>query len=253
MCIILLAMVTKENMNFRSLAMRLGILIGILSVAVFPLSAGTLFSGTIDPAQATAISAGNSYTAGVTLNITVTSPVPVNLLGASGDTYITNPDGSIAALGSGCGGCFGAQYVYVNQNATYPIVGGHGDGINHFQGGGANYDLLNPSPFATEGKPTTDTTDPGAIRFGAIAYTFIASPSATDWHVLVGANGIGTISGANNLGGTLKLVVVDTFYSNNTGSYFVTISDPAVPEPSTVLLALSGVALLGFVRRRRAQ
>lgn len=73
--------------------------------------------------------------------------------------------------------------------------------MNHFVGVGANYDVfpgMHPA-FAAEGKPTTDTTDPLALRFGALAGTFAANPTATDWF-LIGSGGQWLIpNGASNL------------------------------------------------------
>jgi hypothetical protein len=119
---------------------------------------------------------------------------------------------------------------------------------------------LNTNHFAPQGKQTTDTADPLALRFGTLAFAFAASPTevsttAVNWQMLVGPNGVGTLPTGS--GGTLQLIVVDTFYSNNTGGYNITISDTdtaVVPEPSAIWLAFSGITLLGFGRmakRRR--
>jgi hypothetical protein len=224
--------------------MKLGTFLAVLLLAAWPSAAGTLFSGTLDPSLATPTALG-AVGGGFTLNVTITGTM-VNLLGLSGDSYITNPDGSLAVpLSATCTSCFGSLYSFANPGAAYPQFNSQGDGINHFVGGGANYDPLNPVSFAAEGKPTTDTTDPGAIRFGAVAYTFASNPMPTDWHVMVGNNGTGFIPTGN--GGVLEIVVVDTYYPNNTGSYSFLIS---TPEPSAAWLAFSSVALLGLARRR---
>jgi hypothetical protein len=224
-------------------AMKIVMIVAVLFLAALPVTAGTLFSGMIDPEQTTPTIAG-TYAPGLTLNVTVTGTV--NLLGGSNESYLTNPDGSLVTPLTACVGCFSVQYLYANAGALlYPTTNG-GDGTNHFPGGGINFDMLNPVPYAPEGKQTTDTSDPGALRLGALAYTFATDPTATDWKLLVGTNGIGTLS--TDTGGVLKLIVVDTYHPNDTGGYNVTISDTSVPEPSAAWLAFSGVALLGLTR-----
>ena len=128
----------------------------------------------------------------------------------------------------------------------YPTVAG-GDGINHFSGGGANFDLFpgSHSAWAPQGKQTTDTTDVGALRFGALAGTFVTNPTPTDWFLVGSGGAFVTPPG----GGTLQLIVVDTFYSNNAGVFDVTVND--VPEPAAIWLAFSGFAVLGLSRTFR--
>jgi hypothetical protein len=194
-----------------------------------------------------------SFAAGLTLNALATGTALLN--GPSG-TIVMNADGSLNnPQPASCAPCWATGYQYflpANLGGTgYPQVAG-GDGINHFPGGGGNYDSFpdGHSPWAPEGKQTTDTTDPGAIRFGAIAYTFtsnpagvMADPTTATWFAL--GNQLST-----GAGGTLLLVVVDTFYPNNVGQYNVTISVAPVPEPGAVWLAFSGFALLGLRRFR---
>jgi hypothetical protein len=247
-------------MDFRDGVMKLGTFVATLLLAVLPVTAGTLFTGNIDSASAAAISAG-TYAAGVTLNISVTGTANLN---SPSTLIITNPDGSMVTpvAPASCVSCWAPGYqFFIEGSTTYPTVAG-GDGTNHFVGGGGNYDLFpgSHSPWATEGKQTTDTTDPGAIRFGALAYTFVANTNTvaalnpTDWHQLAHPLGGGlfgsTISSGS--GGTLMVVVVDTFYSNNSGSFNLTITD--APEPSVAWLIFSGLGLFGLARvasRRR--
>jgi hypothetical protein len=226
-------------------AMKLGLFFAALFLAAFPVGAATVF--VIDPTQGLTITLGG-YASNQTVFFQVTGAI--DLLGPDG-SYPVKPDGSLVSpIHPSCTGCFTAAYAaYVNPgaiSALYPTG-------NPFPGGGTNYDLQSPNPFPPVGKQTTDATDPGVIRLGALAYTFAVNPTPTDWKVLVDADGNGNIS--TESGGTLRLVIADTAYWNDTGSYTVTVLDPA-PEPSAAWLAFSGIALLGLtrvVRRYRAR
>lgn len=227
--------------------MKFGVSVMALYFAALPLGAATVF--TVDPTLETPTTAG-TYVAGATLLITVTGTVNLN---APGGLIITNPDGSLStAPSASCLACWSPGYQYFLPTNVYPTSAG-GDGLNHFSGGGGNFDMFpaSHSAWAAQGKQTTDTTDPGALRFGALAYTFTPNPSATDWNLL----GFGGVFSTGS-GGTLQLILVDTYYPNNTGGFTVNIEAIESPEPSTVLLGFSGVGLLGFariIRRRRAQ
>ncbi|MBI5766901.1 MAG: IPT/TIG domain-containing protein [Verrucomicrobia bacterium] len=124
-------------------------------------------------------------------------------------TYQTYPDGSLAATASG-------SYTFANAGATFPAVAG-GDGLNHFVGGGSNYDHSG-SAYGFAGTQTTDTTNAGAIRAGAVVGTFAASPGRADWF-LVGKGGAFTVPAG---GATVYLAVNDSFSSDNHGSYALT-------------------------------
>ena len=220
------------------------VLVFLMPLTALPLAGGTLYI--VDPTLATPTTAG-TYLAGSILYVTVSGTV--NLLGLSSGSWITNPDGSLVMPLADCGdGCWNHMYQYANAGFPYPIVNGQGDGINHFVGGGLNYDMYpgSHSSWAPEGKQTTDTTDPGALRFGALAYTFLANPTATDWMLLGYGGPIAT-----GVGGTLQLIVVDTTYGNNTGGYVVDITE--TPEPPTALAVLSAAGLLAFACRVRAR
>jgi hypothetical protein len=240
--------------------MKLGKLVTTFLAAALPLGAGVLFTGMIDPTKPfTTPQFAGTYGAGLTISITATGTVNLNSPNPN-NKIVTNPDGSIvpdatlippAIPPASCNICWIPGYQYFTPlNNTYPTIAG-GDGINHFVGGGANYDTLpsgSASPWADEGARTTNTLDPAALRFGSLAGTFVANPTATDWF-LVGYGGVFN----TGVGGTLRLVVVDTFYPNNTGGFAVTISDQAgtVPEPSAVWLAFSGFAVLGLPKAYR--
>lgn len=230
--------------------MRRGTMIVALLAASLPLSAGTVVP--LDPTLSTPTDAG-FFAPGTTLNIGVTGAV--NLNGPDGH-IITNPDGSLVNPSpADCSICwFGIPgYTYFMQGSSiYPIVNGQGDGTNHFVGGGGNYDMYpgDHAAFAAEGAPTTDTTDPNAIRLGAVAYTFQANPVATDWQAL----GFGGTFLVPNGASDLLLVIVDTYYPNNTGGFTVSIDDPpSVPEPAAMGLAFSGLLLLGGARLFRTR
>jgi hypothetical protein len=233
-----------EEKNKIGVAMKFGILITAVIGAALPLEAGVVF--TMDPTVATPTNAG-TYAGGATLFISATGTV--NLNGPSG-LIVTNPDGSMSNIPSAaCIACWAPGYEFFIPGAdSYPTAFG-GDGINHFTGGGGNFDLFpgDHSAWATQGKQTTDTMDVGALRFGALAYTFQTNPTATDWFLL----GYGGTFVTPQGGGTLLMVVVDTFYTNNTGSYTVTVDQQAVPEPGAIWLAFSGVALFGLPRAFR--
>jgi len=169
-------------------------------------------------------------------------------LGESSSYY---PDGSLAAPFSK------GVYPYANTGAFgYPTQFG-GDGINHFVGGGLNYDVfaigININPFGIAGKETTDTKDADAIRFGSVIGTFSNNPSRNDWFFI----GLGRILTVPEGGSNLYVAVNDTYYPNDTGAYSGTIniippSEP-VPEPTTVLGTLAFGAVISRWRVKHKQ
>jgi hypothetical protein len=236
--------------------MNRGIILTSILAAALPLHAGIVL--TLDPTVATPTNAG--FYAGGT-NVVIAATGTVNLDGPIGNPsglIVTNPDGSLNAFPdpTTCPECWAPGYTYFLPNGTlgatpYPIVNGEGDGINHFVGGGGNYDAFpdGHAAFAPEGNPTTNTLAPGVIRFGAIAGTFVTNPVATDWF-LVGSGG--TFQAPVG-GGTLQLVVVDTYYLNNSGGYNIAVDVAGIPEPSVGWLAFSGIAALAGWKRYRAR
>jgi hypothetical protein len=227
--------------------MKLGMILVTALLGVAPLEAGVVF--TMDPTLALPTSAG-TYAGGTMLTIGATGSVNLN---GPNSLIVTNPDGSLVSVPlASCTSCWAPGYQFFIPGSNLYPTGAGGDGTNHFSGGGGNYDLFpgSHSPWATEGKLTTDTTDPGALRFGSLAGTFKTNPTATDWFAI----GYGGQFVVPDGGATLLMVVVDTFYPNNTGGYTVTIdtpSSPAVPEPSAIWLAFSGFAALGLPRAYR--
>lgn len=147
--------------------------------------------------------------------------------------YQVKPDGSLYATATGV-------YAFANAGATYTTAYG-GDGINHFSGGGANYDMSG-SGFGV-GKQTTDTTDPLAIRLGAVVGTFVSSPVATtDWFV-IGISKIVTFSTTSHL----YIAVNDTGSSDNHGTFTVTYA-PVPETQSLVNFAVCAIFLIAMMK-----
>jgi hypothetical protein len=110
------------------------------------------------------------------------------------------------------------NYTYGNVGAPcYPKTNG-GDGINHFVGGGANFDVLSRC-YGLAGLETTDTSAQGTLRFGAVIGTFCSAPQRGDWFY-VGLSNVLTIP---TNGGHLYLAVNDSYHLNNCGEYIVTL------------------------------
>jgi hypothetical protein len=218
-----------------------------LGLIAFGGAALTLSAGTISiPASETPMDAGY-YAGGSVLSISITGTVSLN----GAEYMVMNPDGSLAVQHAvNCAVCWYPGYQYFLPDAAAPNLAG-GDGLNHFVGGGGNYDMYGfPDGWASVGKKTTDTTDPLAIRFGAVAGTWSDHPvdNSTDWF-LVGYGGTFTAPAG---GAHLRLMVVDTYYANDTGSFNVNINE--APEPAVSWLVFTGILTLGFSRcRRRAR
>ncbi|MFO0848378.1 MAG: PEP-CTERM sorting domain-containing protein [Gemmataceae bacterium] len=185
-----------------------------------------------------------SFAGGSVLDVHVTGAV--NLLPQTGYDWITNPDGSVILMTEP----FTYQYALPGSH-LYPTVAG-GDGINRFSGGGANYDTATGTPygpFGFAGQETTDTSDPRAIRFGAVVYTFADDPGRADWRLLGYGGQITPPPG----GGRLYLAIndsnLDVYPGANSGSYTVTIA--TVPEPASLALFALGGILMGTVVRTK--
>jgi hypothetical protein len=159
-----------------------------------------------------------------------------------GSNYQVFADGSLAATAT-------SPYAFANSGAAYPSVGGFpaGDGFNHFTGGGANYDFAG-SGWMFAGTQTTDTTDPSAIRAGALVGTFSLSPVRADWFFI----GLGRSFVVPGGGANLYLAVNDSFNADNHGTYAVTYA--AIPEPSGLALgaAVAAAMFVGWRRRKIA-
>ena len=121
----------------------------------------------------------------------------VNLYNAS--SLVTHPDGSQVSS-------WPAPYTFANPGQSYPAVPGFPSGncLNEFPGGGCNYDFTG-SGWVFAGRQTTDTTDPEAIRGGAVVATWSGAPGRADWLFI----GYGRTLTAPAGGGTLRLAVCD--------------------------------------------
>ena len=114
------------------------------------------------------------------------------------------------------------RYPFLNEGFPgYSQIHG-GDGTNHFVGGGFNYDVVLPA-YGFAGKQTTDTTDPAAIRLGAVVGTFSATPNRNDWFLIGKSNTVAFPPG----GAHLYVAVLDTYPLNNLGTYTVAITSVA--------------------------
>jgi hypothetical protein len=145
---------------------------------------------------------------------------------ADGSLYVPVPSGS--------------PYAYANAGATnYPTVGG-GDGINHFAGGGLNYDATG-SEYGFAGAMSTDTTNPAVIRLGAVVGTFSANPTRSDWF-LIGLDSTFVVPGG---GAHLYVAVNDDYNPDNHGTYSGILTINSVPEPASLAMVAVGAVVTG--------
>src|SRR5207237_419458 len=133
-----------------------------------------------------------------------------------------NPDGSLVDPNSAQDWQTASyNYNYLKPGGPYPTAAG-GDGINHFAGGGANYDMYFSGLdtgwgffFGNSFPQTTDTTAPGVVRFGSLIGTL---DDGANWFFI----GWGRTIGAGTdvpipEGATLNLAVFDVNYGQNAG------------------------------------
>ena len=108
--------------------------------------------------------------------------------------------------------------TWTAENGPYPTVAG-GDGINHYPGGGTNWTGTQWTELSVQ---STDTLNPGTIRFGTLVGTFSPTPSAADWFVI----GRDRIVTAPSTGAHLYAAVLDCAagcHTDNFGRYTVTV------------------------------
>jgi hypothetical protein len=135
--------------------------------------------------------------------------------------FFTHPDGSLAAPMPPNE----PYYTCAAPGSTnYPTAAG-GDGINHLPGGGMNYSTRVPDlAWPVAGKLSTDTLDADVIRFGALIGTFAEAPKRSDWFLIgFGRNLVVPPGGAH-----LYVLVNETWWGDNSGSYWVDVrKDPS--------------------------
>lgn len=193
----------------------------------------------------TAPIAAGFYAGGTVLNITASGIQDSN----TSNHFFTDANGALTSPTN--------LFPYANVGATnYPIVNGQGDGINHYAGGGTNYNT-GAKLFAYAGIASTDTTDPSTIRFGALVGTFSATPvNNVDWFFIGTQNSILVPQD----GATLYLADNDdpAKNGNNGGGFNVNVAPAAVPESSSVvsfglLMAFGLGGLVVAARRKKAR
>lgn len=170
-----------------------------------------------------------AFPAGAVVTIQATGTISL------GSTWNTYADGSLASADTN------STYAYVNAGATnYPTTYG-GDGINHFGGGGANFDVVSGT-FGPAGVQSTDTTNAGAVRMGTVIGSFSDPGSRSNLFVVGAASAITIPSG----GAHIFLSVCDSHYSAASGYYSVTVTaDPVIKglAPSSIDAGSSGFTL----------
>jgi hypothetical protein len=246
--------------------MRRGKIITVLAAAmaaILPLKAGLITP--LDSTNPTPTDAG-TFVGGTVLNITITGAISLD--GPEG--FYTNPDGSLSVTlnqtPDQCPACYAPGYEYFIQGNPYPDGHGGMTYTNTFQGGGSNYDMYpggggNPANFAPYGNQAIDPSAPNIIRFGAVAYVFVPDMGITtmsglqpsDWQLLGTPNGSGGYGGTFVVPGSglehLMVVVSDTYYPNDVGTYMIDATP--MPEPAAIGLVFGGLIVLGTVEARR--
>jgi formylglycine-generating enzyme len=155
-------------------------------------------------------------------------------------------------LNSGSGG----YYTYSTQSNTAPgnVIGSGANQANYNNG------VLSVTQSASYSASQNYLTDAGAFTNSASFYgTFDQSGNVIEWNDLTGAAGSsrghrggGWNSGSSSLSSSGRLPFNPSFEGSTVG--FRLASPVAVPEPSTWVMGLAGIACVAWraVRRRRA-
>ncbi len=148
-------------------------------------------------------------------------------------------------------GSFSAGQYSITATGVVDLVGSgntfqmNPDGTPNSTVTAPNYSYFNPN-----GSYTADNNygPAGAnAKIGALVGTFSSNPTQpSDWF-LIGYSKVVTLSST----GHIYAQVNDTYPSNNTGSFSVTVT--AVPEPETYVMLLVGLGLMGGIARRRSK
>jgi hypothetical protein len=179
------------------------------------------------------------YAGGTVLSITITGTVSL------GGSVSTNPDGSLVTLA-------GSPYSYFNPSgADYDITPPNWD---------AAYIATDPcgnswtNGWSNEGAKDPNLSHAGTVTLGSVAglftsgstFSWSGSCNSPNWfEASTNTGGIYTGSFIVPAGGaSLWLVVPDTYYLNNAGTFNVAVNAIANPEPSAIWLALTGLLLM---------
>lgn len=182
---------------------------------------------------------------------------------------------TIAAAAAACFS-FAANAVAVAPNGVLTDLGLFAAGSYQLTGSGA-VDLAGAGNFAMnpDGTPVSTVTLAGygyfnpsgstiadgnygqagsSVKLGALIGSLNATPynginptvvQAADWF-LIGYSTVVTLAAPGHIYASIN----DTFFSNNTGAFDVSVS--AVPEPGSTALLLAGLGVVGLMAKRRS-
>src|SRR6185295_3990087 len=155
-------------------------MLNTITAALKPATTAAIFLSLAMPAaaQTFSIPAAPPLTQKTDLGFQSPGFLEVSALGfvdlASDTHYLVFADGATAIPYTS------GTFTWTAEGGPYPTFAG-GDGINHYRGGGTNWQ----GSFWNElGAQSTDTLNPATIRFGTLVGTFNPAPAASDWFVI---------------------------------------------------------------------